>query len=828
MRTLTKDLVYAVRTLRRSPGFAITAIVTIALGIGAATAIFSVVNAILLRPLPYADPARLVLVWGDMRNRGVTDFPFPPADYADLKQQATLFEDFAAVATGRAAISEGEGEPEQIRTAGATTNLFSLLGVRMAAGRNFIESDGTPQGPPPGDGAVGDAPPPPPLPASVILSHEFWQRRFGGDPGIVGKFVDLGNQRSIIVGVLQPNVELLFPPSTSVERFPDAWTAMRVDFANGSRINVFLRVIGRLKPGVTLPQAQAQLDRIATDLRARFPIKQTSGLYFRAEPMHQDLVADVRPSILALMGAVTFVLLIACANVANLLLVRVSRRERELAVRSALGGSRGRLIAQMLTESFVISGAGALLGIVLAWLGMRVLLTLAPATLPRTDTVSLDPIVLGFTIVAAVAAAALFGVIPALRAARPDLMQVMRSSGRTSSLGAGAMLRNGVVTAEVALAFILLVGCGLMLRSFIAIQNSNPGFDANGLMTFVVQNPRLGTAQEREAFVLQLRERLGAIPGVQSVTAAQQLPLDGGVGNLRWGTEKAVTDPSAFQQADIHIVHPGYFATMRTPLIAGRDFDAGDNRPDVNRVIIDRIAAAKAFPGQSAVGKRLFIRARTAEPEWYEVIGVVEHQRNITPAADSREAMFFSDGYFFHGAATRWVLRTNGDPSSVAPAARAEIAKIDPLIPFAEAQPMQAFVDRAMAPTRFAFALITVFGVIAGLLAAVGLYGVLSTAVRQRTAEIGVRMVFGAPKSTIFQLVIGQGLRLTIAGVVLGLIGAFAVTRVMTSMLVGIEPTDPATFASIAVLFVVIAAFACWLPARRAAGLDPAAALREE
>ena len=828
MRTLTKDIVYAVRTLRRSPGFALTAIATIALGIGASTAIFSVVNAILLRPLPYADPGRLVLVWGDMRARNVTDFPFPPADYHDLKQQADLFEDFAAVTTGRAPLTGDDGEPEQIRTAGATPNLFTMLGVGMSAGRNFNESDGAPLGPPPGDGQVGQAPPPPAIPASVILSHEFWQRRYGGDRSVIGKFIDLGGQRSQVVGVLEPGVELLFPPSTNIERFPDAFTAMRIDYVNGSRINVFLRVIGRLKPGVTVPQAQAQMDRIAAELRERFPIKKTSDLHIRVEPMQEDLVADVRPSILALMGAVTFVLLIACANVANLLLVRVSRRERELAVRAALGGSRGQLIRQMLTESFVISGVGALLGIGLAWAGIRVLLALAPDTLPRTDTVALDPLVLGFTIVAAVVAAAVFGIVPALRAARPDLMQVLRTSGRTSALGAGAMLRNGVVTAEVALAFILLVGCGLMLRSVIAMQNANPGFDPNGLLTFVVQNPRLNTPEERQVFMQQVRDRLGGLPGVQSVTAAQPMPLDGLVANLRWGTEKAVTDPSAFQQADLHIVLPGYFSTMRTALLAGRDFTSADNRPDANLVIIDRVTAAKAFPGQSPIGKRLFIRVRTAEPEWYEVIGLVEHQRNVTPASDSREAMFFADGYFFHGAANRWAVRTAGDPSALAPAVRAEMARIDALIPVAEVQPMTAFVDRAMAATRFAFALITVFAVIAGLLAAVGLYGVLSTAVRQRTAEIGVRMVFGAPKSSIFQLVIGQGLRLTVVGVALGLIGAFGITRVMTSMLVGIEPTDPVTFASIAVLFILIAAFACWLPARRAAGLDPSAALREE
>src|SRR5687767_402183 len=290
MSTLTKDLVYAGRTLRRSPGFALTAIATIALGIGASTAIFSVVNAILLRPLPYADPARLVLVWGDMRNRGVTDFPFPPADYADLKNQADLFEDFAAVVTGRAPLTGDDGEPEQIRTAGATTNLFTMLGVGMAAGRNFIESDGTPQGPPPGDGAVGQAPPPPPLPGMVILSHEFWQRRYGGERSIIGRFIDLGGQRSQVVGVLEPGLELLFPPGTNIERFPDAFTAMRVDYANGSRINVFLRVIGRLKPGVTVAQAQAQMNRIAADLREQHPIKKTSDLHIRVEPMHADLV----------------------------------------------------------------------------------------------------------------------------------------------------------------------------------------------------------------------------------------------------------------------------------------------------------------------------------------------------------------------------------------------------------------------------------------------------------------------------------------------------------------------------------------------------------
>ena len=825
------DIGYAARTLRKSPGFAIIAMATLALGIGATSAIFSVVNAVLLRPLPYDDPGRLVLVWGDMRNRNVTDFPFPPGDYADLKEQGTMFEDVAAVVTGRQPLTGADGEPEQVRVAGATTNLFNVLGARVVLGRNFVEADGTPQPNAPDDGnapAGQQAPAAPPLPAISILSHEFWQRRYGGDRSIVGRTIQVGGQSAQVVGVLEPGVELLFPPGTNVERSPDVWTAMRVDFAGGSRINVFLRVMARLKPGVTVEQAQAQMDRLAADLRERFPIKQTAGLHIRLEPMQKDLVEDVRPAILALMGAVTFVLLIACANVANLLLVRASRRERELAVRAALGGSRMRLVRQMLAESLLIAGGGALLGIALAWTGIRILLAMAPETLPRIDAVSIDPAVLGFTAAAAVVAAAAFGIIPAIRASRPDIMQVLRTSGRTGALGAGALLRSGVVMAEVALSFILLIACGLMLRSFAALQRANPGYDPGNLLTFVAQKPGLQQPEQRRAYMQQVRERLQALPGVQSVAAGFPTPLDGQVANARWGTEEAVTDAGKFQQSQVHIVLPGYFETMRTRLLAGRDFTDADSRVDANVVVIDRLVAAKAFPNEDAVGKRLLIRARTNEPEWYEVIGVVDHQRNTSLSADSREAIFFADGYFGHGAAGRWLVRTTGDPARTAPVVRAEIKRMDPQISVAEMQPMRAFVDRATASTRFALALIGIFAVVAVVLAAVGLYGVLATAVRQRTAEIGVRMVFGAPKASIYQLVVGQGMRLTLAGVVLGLIGAFAVTRVMRSMLVGVAPTDPATFAAIVPLFFVIAAIACWIPARRAAALDPAVALREE
>jgi putative ABC transport system permease protein len=835
MQSLLKDVAYAWRTLRSNPAFSLTAIITLALGIGASTAIFSVVNAVLLRPLPYGDAGRLTLIWGDMVKRDVKDFPFPPGDLPDLRQQATLFQEMGGVGTFKQPLVGDGGEPEQVNVAGVTENMLTVLRARILLGRNFNASDATPLPPPPQ--AAPGAPPPapavgpdgqPPLVASWILSYGFWQRRYGGDRNVIGKMVDVGNGRAEIIGVLAPEFELLFPPSTDVERNPDIYTALRIDFATASRTNVFLRMVGRLKPGVTMPQAQQQLDNIAADLRRRFPIKEAAGLHIRAEWMRDDLVADVRPAIIALMGAVSFVLLIACANVANLMLVRAASRERELAVRSALGGTRWGLIRQMLTESMLVATLGALVGFGLAQAGIKLLLVLAPENLPRLESVSADPSVLVFTILAGIVSAAAFGIVPALRASRPDLADILRSAGRTGGLARGRRIRNAVVTAEVALSFVLLIGCGLMLRSFIALQHVDPGYDPKGLLTFFAVSGRPGGPDVQAGIIRQLAERLRSVPGVTGVTAASPLPLDGGIVNARWGTEAAVTDPSKFQQANVHIVLPGYFKVMRSKFLEGRDFTDADNNANAVLAIIDRNFAAKAFPGQSAIGKRLYVRVRSNDPEWFEVIGVVDRERHETLAADSREAMFLTDGLFGHGAVARWVVRTSGDPNALVPTIRSAIRELDRQMPVSEVQPMTAFVDRAMASTRFALALIATFAAIAVVLAAVGLYGVLSTVVRQRTAEIGVRMAFGANTSSIFQLVIGHGLRLSAIGIALGAVGALALTRGMKTMLVGVRPTDPLTFVAIGVLFMAVAAVSSWIPARRAAGLDPNVALREE
>jgi len=823
----------SLRALRNSPGFTITAIVTIALGIGASTAIFSVVNAVLLRPLPYAEPERLVFVQGDLTARNVNDFPMAPGDLPDLRREGTMFSDVAAVVTGRRAFMMETGDPELIDVADVTPNFLRTLGAQVIRGRDFVDADGNAPPTPPSEATAGPGGPqlpqaPPPV-AMVILSHEFWQRRFGADPNVVGTTFRMGPQTAEIVGVLAPGFELLWPAESDIEPRPDILSAMRVDFANASRINVFLRVVARLKPDATITQAQDQVNQIVAMLRQQFPIKETAGLRWRVEPMHAYVVAGVRPALVALMGAVIFVLLIACANVANLLLVRSSQRERELAVRSALGGKRIVLIRQMLTESLALALAGGVLGLVLAWGGMRVLAASGPDDLPRLDHVGLDPMVLAFTILATLLSTVLFGMIPALRASRVSVAGVLRTSGRAGALsGAGRLLRNTVVVAEVALAFVLLIGSGLMVRSLMALQRAEPGFDPQGVLSLTIPNAFRPSPEARQALVAQVRERLQAIPSVTAVSAAGPLPMEGSASNVRWGTEAALSDPALFQQADLRVVLTGYFELMRTRLLAGRVFTEADRRPEARLAVIDDVFARKAFPEGSPVGKRFLARTGGPEPVWYEVIGVVSQQRNGDLAEESRETMYVSDGEFGFGGANRWLVRTTANPASIAQAVQSEIRQLDRTLVVADMQPLSVLVDRARAPTRFALACITLFAGIAAVLASVGLYGVLSTTVRQRTAEIGVRMAFGASAQSVFGLVVRHGVGLSAVGIAAGVVVALALTRVMSTMLVGVGANDPVTYASITALFLGIATLACWLPARRAARLDPVTALREE
>lgn len=841
-----KDLLFAGRILRKSPLFTLTAALTIALGVGASTAIFSVMHAVVLRPLPYKNPDQLVVACADYHVRHVRDFSFSNEQFIDLRDAATsVFQGMAGVFTFKFILPLDDGTPEQVRLAIATTNFFDLMGAKIAYGRDFTPQDGLPQPPPPAPGAAQTGTPPPRLPTMAILSYEYFERRYGGNPAVIGRTIHTQAQgvTPVVVGVLAPGFRLYFPPGANIETDPEVWIANRLNYDTANRNSVSIQAVGRLKPGVSVAAAQAAADNVAAEARKNFLIDRTAGYAIRVEPMRQHLVAEVQPTILALMGAVVFLLLIACANVANLLLVRASLRERELAVRAALGATRWHLARQMLTEAVLLAALGAAGGLLLAWAGIRELLAIAPANLPRSDTIGIDGPVLVFTILAALVAAAIFGLISAWRASRPDVVTVLGGSSRSEGLRGGGLLRKLVVVMEVALCFVLLVGSGLMFRSFRDLQRVNPGFDPHGLLEFQLLGNLGGqTSAARAAAVRQIQQQLEAIPGIQSATATDLFPLDGGFTPIRWGNLEAAADAGKFLATDFQSVLPGYFETMHIPLLAGRTFTDGDNPPipdDVlrsrnfstfghNVVVVDEELAKKAFPNQSAVGQQILIRIRTPQAEPVEVIGVVAHVRQESLAVPGREQVYFADSFNGSGVVGDWAIRTDGNAARYGSEIRSVIKQINPHLLITEMQPAGALVDKAQAGTRFSLLLIGAFAVIAVLLASVGLYGVLSTVVRQRTAEIGVRMALGAQPAGVFRLIVGHALRLTGVGIVAGLVAAFALTRMMTTMLVGVKATDPVTFVAMVVLFFLIAAISSWLPAWRASSLDPNVALRQQ
>jgi putative ABC transport system permease protein len=545
-----RDLAVAARVLRKGPVFALTAALTIALGVGASTAIFSVTNAVLLRPLHYRTPDRVVVACSDLRKRNVRDFPLSNANFIDLREGTkSAFDDLAGVFTFPLTLQREDATPEQTNAAVVTTNFFRLLGGGIAYGRDFNDDDAVPNPPPPPPGAQG--PPPPRLAVHAILSYEYFQRRYGGDPSVIGRSASIAGPQApapIIIGVLQPHFQLYFPPEAQVLAAPDIWIANRLGYNADQRNGVSIRAVGRLRPGVTPLQAQAESEKVAASERAQFPILGTADYHIRVEPMRQHMVAEVRPAILALMGSVIFLLLVACANVANLLLVRASLRNRELAVRAALGANRWKLMSPILAEAVWLAGLGTLGGFALAWAGIKELRSLAPADLPRLDTITIDTSVLVFTALAGLAAAILFGMTPAVRASRPRLMNVLGGASRNTGLGSGIVMRNTVVTVEVALSFVLLVGSGLMFRSFLELQRIDPGFDSRNLLTFVLGgNNGATTPAANTAFIRQVEDRLRAIPGVQSVTVSFPFPLAGGYSPIRWGLGEALADPSKFQ-----------------------------------------------------------------------------------------------------------------------------------------------------------------------------------------------------------------------------------------------------------------------------------------
>lgn len=822
MDSILTDLRYALRSLYGNRGLAAVALLTIALGIGANSAIFSVVRAVLLRPLPYQHPEELVVVWSNLVARDLPKFPLSPPDLRDFQEQLTRFDDFAGVATFTQTLTGADGPAEQIQVGGITWNFFRVLGVSPARGRDFLPEDGAP--------LTQDVDPTTLPPTAVVLSHELWQRRFGGDPDIVGQTLEVNQNPVQVAGVLPAGFRIYFGPGAGLAEEVDLWTVLRIDVdAWAARRNVIWRVVGRMSKGTTVAQAQAEMDALAARFREDDNLRETAQMRLDVVPMIEDLTAGIRPVVLALLGAVVFVLLIACANVSNLLLVRAVAREREFAIRSAMGGPRSRLLRQLLLESGVLAAGGGLLGLGVAVGGIRLLLALRPANLPRMDTVGIDPWVLGFTTAATLASALIFGIVPALEASRPRVADALRDRGLSSVLGRQRLFRNGLVVGEVALSVMLLIGAGLMIRSFVALHRVDPGYDTADLLTFQLSLPgnRYSNA-EREVFQRTLKERLTALPGAVSFTGVFPLPLVETLFSGRYGPEAALTDESLYGQATYRVVLPGYFETMGTRIVEGRVFTEAEHADSSLVVVIDDKLARILWPGESAVGKRMLVRATTLDPQFVEVIGVVGHERSQTLAADGQETVYLTDRYAGGPRALHYVLRTSTDPTALMGPVRRVVEEMDPQLPVADMRTMEARVQQAMTGTRFALVLIGVFGLIALVLASIGIYGVLAYSVRHRTAEIGVRMALGAQAQSILGLVVRQGLGLTAVGLGAGLLAGFWATRLMTSMLVDVAPTDLPTFGAMAGVFVLVAAVACWIPARRATRVDPMTALRSE
>jgi putative ABC transport system permease protein len=822
MGELVRDLRYAVRSLLRQPGFTAITVGTVALAIGANTAIFSVVQGVLLKPLPYEDPGRLVVIWANLTNRDVPKFPVSPPDLRDMQEQGTLFEDMGGVITFTQSLTGGDTEPEIVDAAGTTANFFDVLGIEPVLGRGFEPADADPIPPNTDASAIP--------PAVVILSYEIWQRRYGGDREVIGRTIDINNNASVVVGVMPPGTRLHFGVGTLTQEI-DLWTPLRIDVnAWPARRNVLWAVVARVQEGVTLQQAESEIAGISARLRADSNLRETAGWQLDVREMRSELTEEVRPVLLALFGAVAFVLLIACANVSNLFLVRASGREREFAVRASLGGSRGAVIRQLLLESGVLAAAGGALGLVLAVGGNRLLVALRPTNLPRMESIALDLPVLAFTAAASLVAALLFGLFPALKVSNPRLTDALKDRGRSSSLASQRRFRNGIVVAEVALSLVLMVGAGLMIRSFIELQRVDPGFDPNGVLTFNLALPgNRYSPVERTNFFDQFDAELESLPGVTAVAAASTVPLQNNLVALgRYGPLEALTDESLYGQAAFRVIRPGYFETMNTALVTGEWF-APEHFADSSAVaLVDEVLAQKLTPNGSPVGQRMLIRFTTLEPVEVEIIGVVRHQRGPSLASDGTEGVYVTHLYAGTPGNMAYAVRTGGDPAGLLPSVRQVLRGMDPLLPLSDVRTMDERVAESMTETRFALVLIGVFGFLAMALAAIGIYGVLSHIVRQRVGEIGVRMALGAEPSSILRLVLRQAVTLTAVGVTIGLAASAWTTRLMQGLLVGVAPVDLTTYTLVALGFFVVAMTASLAPVRRATRVDPVVALRED
>jgi predicted permease len=808
MSSLVQDLRYGLRVLARSPGSSAIAIVALALGIGANTAIFSLVEAVLLEPLPYRDPGRLVQVWEDASFVGFPKNTPAPANYVDWREQNQVFEDMAASREASFTLTGGDAVPEMVVGSRVTANLFPVLGVEPALGRTFTADEDRPDGP-----------------RVAVLSHRLWQRRFGGARDVIGRTVDVNGRPATIVGVM-PRA-FVYP-----EREHEVWMPMAfTPEARASRGSHYLQVVARLAPGATLDAARADMAAIAARLERDHPAtnRQLGATVF---PLSDEVLGERRDAVVLLVVAVGCVLLIACANVANLLLGRATARRREIAVRVALGAGRLRIVRQLLTESVLLSLAGGVLGLGVALWSFDLLATLVPRGASHGAAVDLDARVLAFTAALSVLTGLVFGVAPALAVTRQDLGDELKGAAGHGVGPAHRRLRGALVVSEIALAFLLLVGAGLMLQAFARVRALDPGFRPEGVLTArtTLPSPRYDDAARRHAFYDAVLARVEALPGVVSAGYTAYLPLTNRGGTNSFTIEGRPAPEGVVNDANYRVVTPGYLPTMGIPLRAGRGIEARDTAQAPRIVVVNEAFAAKYLPGEEPTGKRLRLGGPRSEEPWLTIAGVVGDVRQMGLEVDARAEMYFPHWQVEEHSAFSpkdLVVRAAGDPMALADAVRRAVWAVDPLQPVSDVRPLEALLDEELSSRTVQSSLLGGFAALALVLASLGIYGVLAYTVAQRRREIGIRMALGAKRSGVVRMVVGQGLVLWAIGIAIGLVAALAATRALAALLYGVSATDPLTFAAVALALGAVAFVASWIPARQAARVDPMIALRD-
>jgi putative ABC transport system permease protein len=799
--------------LFKRPAFTAVVVIVLALGIGASTAIFSVVNAVLLKPLPYENADRLVWIWETNPKAEIETEPLSTPNYLDYKTRNQSFDDMGAFASSSITLTAADGEPERIPIAYVTDSFFSTLGAEALTGRTFMPEEDKPNNN-----------------RFVVLSHGLWQRRFNSNPAIIDNAITLNGNPYTVVGVMPPEFQT---PQPGSRRPAQMWLPLGADYARDGRRADFLGVVARLKPDVSLEQASADMNTIAANLEQEYP-QANAGFSIIALSLHERFVGNIRPTLIVLFGAVGFLLLIACVNVANLLLARSASRQKEIAIRTALGAKRGRVAQQLLTESVILSIAGGALGLIVGIWGVELLMALAPTNIPRLAEVTVDGRVLGFALAVSVLTGILFGLAPALQASNPNLNETLKEGGRGGAEGVrGGRLRRVLVAAEIALALVPLIGAGLMVKSFMKLQDVNPGFNPNRMLTVDLLLPASKYKENAQvtAFYQQLLGGVKAMPGVEAASAIDTIPLSGGGNVLAFQIEnRPPQNVDTIPDAEVRVVTPEYFNTMNIPLVSGRLLSEQDSDKSPVAVIVNETLARRYFPDEDPIGKRVNLGNPQTSP-WRTIVGVV---RDTRQSEINKEP--YSQMYGVHMQVPRramsLLVRTNNNPLDLVAAIRSQVTEMDASLPLYNIRTMEQILADSIATPRFNMLLMGIFAVVALMLAAIGIYGVMSYAVAQRTHEIGVRMALGASSGDVLKMIVRQGMTLTLIGVVAGLgmaMGlAWSISTLLSELLYDVGGTDPVTFAAIAIILSAVALVACLVPARRATRVDPMVALRYE